>query len=222
MPHTLCHTPCATHPARAPHAQQAPDRAGLGGFRVMLWEQQRLAPANSISLGIPAGCSWAACQPQVCLSRTLGWFISLQGSHFGILILQPQPQQPPAHCSAPPRAGCSQSSPLLVKDTQIPTGIFLLPVYPGDGVVAVCILVIAVLDGVGGAGAVCRGSRGSWGSCFSLMDAQPSTSSHGSDLSPSPHSQPGWSKQLLAITSGMEGSGTGATLVGAATIPSPG
>lgn len=52
-------------------------------------KQQRLAPAISTSLGIPAGCSWAECQPQVYLSRALGWFISLQGSHFGILLLNP-------------------------------------------------------------------------------------------------------------------------------------
>lgn len=39
----------------------------------------------------------------------------------------------------------------------------MLPIHPGDRVVAVCILVIAILDGVGGAGAICGGSRGQLG-----------------------------------------------------------
>lgn len=53
--------------------------------------------------------------------------------------------------------------PLPGEGTRVPTGVLLLPVHPGDRVVAVCVLVVAILDRVGRAGAVCRGSRGQLG-----------------------------------------------------------
>lgn len=91
--------------------------------------------------------------------------------HFTLLVFCPatsgmrellQPQLHPA--LQPPSRGWTLPELLLpIKVTQIPTGIFLLPVHPGDRVVAVCILVIAILNGVGWAGAVCGGSRGQLG-----------------------------------------------------------
>lgn len=75
------------------------------------------------------------------------------------LTLRPTAQPSSPHL----RAGLCQSSPLPSKGTQIPTGVFLLPIHSGDGVVAVCILIITILNGVGGAGAVCGRSRGQLG-----------------------------------------------------------
>lgn len=139
------------------------------------------------------------------------------------------------------RAGLCRSSPLPSEGTWIPTGGFLLPIHPGDRVVAVCILVIAVLDGVGGAGAVCRGSKGQLG----LLDlfcpqgcseqrakAEQSTPSRGisasvpQQLRPLPATpfpvKPEQRSPCNKSAAGWEGSGTGAVPVGAATFPSLG
>lgn len=162
--------------------------------------------------------------------------------------LQPQPHRTPAqpNWTSSPHLGIGlcQSSPLPGKGTWIPTGVFLLPVHPGDGVVAVCILVIAILNGVGGAGAVCGGSRGQLGllhlvfpqgcseqrACkLGQSKAHPPRASqhwspHGSNLSPiTPFPvEPGQTTHCNNSAAGWEGSGAGTMPVGAATFPSPG
>lgn len=150
--------------------------------------------------------------------------------------------RPPAQPSSPHlRAGLCQSSPLPSEGTRIPTGVFLLPIQPGDRVVAVCILIITILNGVGRAGAVCGRSR-SWG-CYtwsppkdarSSKPASPGRADASQDISAlvSPQLQPlpitPFQVKLEQTTpcndsaAGWEGSRTGAMPAGAAMFPSPG